>query len=262
MNIKHYYYKNYFDDLPLRVVKVKDKDKEIEKLEVHYTDKRKQLECGIEARNAELCNATLIPIGNPAANGKQSFKLKICYPGLVTGVGINHETGIEGEYKLGMHFDHTTGMPIVYGSSVKGVIRTYFKEEYKPKNGEPGIDETFIDIFGSDEKHKSSYSKSIYERDIFFDAVIVKENGKGKILAPDSITPHKEGPLKNPTPITFIKIASGCELEFRFRLSSSIIKDKVLTPDRKLEIFKTILTTYGIGAKTNVGYGQMTVINK
>lgn len=255
MNIKNYYYKKYFD-LPFRVVEHDSK----EKLEVHYTDKDKQKKDGIEARNAKLCNATLIPIDNPAVNGKQSFRLKICYPGLVTGVGINHETGIEGEYKLGMHFDHTTGMPIVYGSSVKGVIRTYFKEEYKPKNGEPGIDETFIDIFGSDEKHNSSYSKSIYERDIFFDAVIVKANGDGKILAPDSITPHKEGPLKNPIPITFIKIASGCELEFRFRLSSTRVDDKVLTVQRKLELFKRILTTYGIGAKTNVGYGQLTAV--
>lgn len=256
MNIKKYYYKNYFDDLPFRVVKHEGK----EKLEVHYIDKKQETEDGILARNIKLCNASLIPISNPIANKDHSFKLKVCYPGLVTGVGINHETGIDGEYKLGMHFDHTTGMPIVYGSSVKGVIRTYFKEEYKPKNGEPGIDEAFIDIFGSDEKHNSCYTKSIYERDIFFDAVIVKENGNGNILAPDSITPHKEGPLKNPNPITFIKIASGCEIEFRFRLSSTRVDDKILTTQRKLELFKQILTTYGIGAKTNVGYGQLTVV--
>jgi len=34
-------------------------------------------------------------------------------------------------------------------------------------------------------------------------------------------------------------------------------KKQVLTQQEKLDIFKEILTTVGIGAKTNVGYGQL-----
>ena len=100
--------------------------------------------------------------------------------------------------------------------------------------------------------------RSIYERDIFFDAVLVKADKKGRILCPDSITPHLQGPLKNPIPITFLKIAPGCKLEFRFKLHNSDFGGgKTFTAAQKKTLFKEILTTVGIGAKTNVGYGQL-----
>ena len=59
-----------------------------------------------------------------------------------------------------------------------------------------------------------------------------------------------------------MKIAPGCKIEFRFKLVDSIVKDKdgkeyKLSADEKREIFKEILTTVGVGAKTNVGYGQL-----
>lgn len=187
-------------------------------------------------------------------NDKNKFSLEVQYPGLVTGIGISHETKIEGEFKLGMHFDWTYGMPIIYGSSVKGVLRSYFKEFYTPKQGEPSTAEAIDDIF-------EGRSKSIYDRDIFFDAVIIEPDNKGRILCSDSITPHGDNPLKNPTPLTFLKIAPGCKLQFRFKLVPTVIKkadsELKLTVQRKLEIFKDILTTVGIGAKTNVGYGQL-----
>ena len=147
-----------------------------------------------------------------------NFELEVVYPGLVTGIGINHEAKIEGEFKLGVHFDWTYGMPVVYGSSVKGVLKSYFKEFYAPKEGWPSAEDAIKDIFEGE-------GKSIYNRDIFFDAVIVEacKKGKGPILCSDSITPHGNNPLKNPVPITFLKIASGCKLEFRFKLVDTVI---------------------------------------
>ena len=181
--------------------------------------------------------------------------LKIQYPGLVTGVGINHETTlIEGEFKLGLHFDWTFGMPVIYGSSVKGVLRSYFEDFYCPKADQPPMKELFNDIFDGG-------AKSIYHRDIFFDAVIVKADKKKRILCADSITPHGDNPLKNPIPLPFLKIAPGCIIEFRFKLvDTKIVKDGhplIFTVQDKLDLFKEILTTVGIGAKTNVGYGQL-----
>ena len=144
-------------------------------------------------------------------------------------------------------------MPVVYGSSVKGVLRSYFKEFYVPKDNQPTEEEAFNDIF-------EGSGKSIYDRDIFFDAVIVKADKKGRILCSDSITPHKD-PLKNPIPITFMKIAPGCTIEFRFKLVDTKItkdgKEYVLKAEEKEKLFKEILTTVGVGAKTNVGYGQL-----
>ena len=161
-------------------------------------------------------------------------------------------------------------MPVVYGSPVKGVMRNAFKEGYVDNNmidkansklqgdakipewvGDPKNKEAIIDdIF-------ECKGKSIYNRDIFFDAVIASADSKGRILCSDSITPHLDGPLKNPIPITFMKIAPGCMIEFRFKLVDTIIDDKKFTKREKINLFQQILTTVGIGAKTNVGYGQL-----
>lgn len=211
----------------------------------------------IKNRNQELCRTNKLKvIDNPAAPQDHRFKLQVCYPGLVTGVGINHEAKLEGEFKLGMHFDWTWGMPIIYGSSVKGVLKSWFAEFYKKKyqDDDSLISKLIDDIF-------EGGKKSIYQRDIFFDAVIVKSNSQGKILASDSITPHGENPLKNPIPITFMKIAPGCILEFRFRLSDTEVDGKKFGAELKRELFEDILTTVGIGAKTNVGYGQLKIVD-
>ena len=205
----------------------------------------------IKSHNATLTSSGLLA-DMPCTDRpfRESFQLKVLYPGLVTGIGITHEGQIEGEFKLGMHFDWTYGMPVVYGSSVKGVLRSYFMDFYVPKDNQPGVTETLDDIF-------NGTGKSIYNHDIFFDAVIVAPDNKGRILCSDSITPHGDNPLKNPVPITFLKIAPGCTLEFRFKLTDTEIGNKKLTAGDKLDLFKEILTTVGIGAKTNVGYGQL-----
>lgn len=208
---------------------------------------------------------------NPQVNS--TFESKISYPGLVTGVGINHEAKIEGEFKLGVHFDYTYGMPVVYGSSVKGVLRSVFKQDgfiddsflkdvNKRLKAEDQIDvRWFVDNYKKIEKsifegEENGQPKSIYNRDIFFDAVITKADSKGRILCSDSITPHGANPLKNPTPITFLKIAPGCAMEFRFKLVDSEIDGKKFTADQKRAMFEEIIKTVGVGAKTNVGYGQ------
>jgi CRISPR-associated protein Cmr6 len=210
----------------------------------------------------------------------QTFELKIAYPGLVTGVGINHEAKIEGEFKLGVHFDWTRGMPVVYGSSVKGALRSAFKDGYVDKslinqaNGKINNNTEKVPEWVGDEANRNviihgvfegkdveGKNISIYNRDIFFDAVIIAPDSQGRILCSDSITPHGDNPLKNPTPLTFLKIAAGCQMEFRFKLIDSDFGDsKILTAVQKKTLFREILTTVGIGAKTNVGYGQLKAV--
>lgn len=231
----------------------------------------------VENNNRKLCGNYYTNFKNPMPSlcENQVFKLKIAYPGLVTGVGINHEARVKGEFKLGVHFDYTYGLPVIYGSSVKGVLRNAFilKEEngeikeYEPyflnkmsdrKWNKDKIKELFESIFEGKEDRKP---KSIYDRDVFFDAVIVKADEKGRILCPDAITPHggpnRDNPLKSPIPITFLKIAPGCTMEFRFKLVDSFKgKDNEFKAEDKLKLFKEIILTLGVGAKTNVGYGQ------
>lgn len=211
-----------------------------------------------EIKGVELKQIPTLSIVN------ETLSFIIAYPGLITGIGLVHDSKkMDGAYNLGMHFDYTWGMPIVYGSSVKGVLRQYFKEYYK---GNLDVVDLIEDIFEGkvrneekDEydsegklKKRGYNNKSIYERDIFFDAVI-KETYQGHLLEDDSITPHGDNPLKNPNPITMLKIAPGCRIEFRFHLDDSGVFKK----QDKYDLFKEILEAVGVGAKTNVGYGQL-----
>lgn len=236
----------------------------------------KEPKADIKRRNGELTTVGLLKKIPKNSFVNQSFVLLIAYPGLVTGVGINHEAKIEGEFKLGVHFDWTYGMPVVYGSSVKGVLRSafvkkqkngkiieyddYFLKEVTKREWSQGEIKILFDaIFEG--KDENGNNLSVYDRDIFFDAVITQADSKGRILCSDSITPHggetHDNPLKNPTPLTFLKIASGCKLEFRFKLKPTTINGDTFDAGQKITLFKEILTTIGIGAKTNVGYGEL-----
>lgn len=261
-NLHKYYYRDYFGEKPEEIT---DPDDRQSRRKINASLNWMRLKSDkknapiIKKRNALLTGEGLHHVIEKPIETKNVFQLEIVYPGLVTGIGINHEAAIEGEFKLGVHFDWTYGMPVVYGSSVKGVLKSYFKEFYSKEEGQPTVEDAIEDIFNGGKK-------SIYLRDIFYDAVIVKPDSQGRILCSDSITPHGDNPLKNPVPITFLKIAPGCKLEFRFKLvDTEIIKEGKtlkLTAEDKLSIFKEILTTVGIGAKTNVGYGQLKHVEK
>lgn len=238
-NLHKYYYKNYFDGINFCDIDCESNQDMIMK------------------RNSVLVSPGLLaPIPKVETIHKHCFSYVIAYPGLVTGIGIKHEAKIKGEFKLGVHFDYTYGMPVVYGSSVKGVLHAYFEdvfnEEFKKLFSEVDAKTLSDDIF---EGIRDGKPISMYERDIFFDAIITKGDEKGRILVSDSITPHTEGPLKDPIPLTFVKIAPGCNLEFRFRLNDSLISST-----DKLNIFKKIIELFGVGAKTNVGYGQFDAV--
>ena len=258
-NLHKYYYKDYFGNRPEEIIDPEDRQQRrrinasLNWMDIKSDKKNAPI---IKKRNSRLMEREILYVIEKPMDTKYTFQLEIVYPGLVTGIGINHEATIEGEFKLGVHFDWTYGMPVVYGSSVKGVLKSYFKEFYTPKEGQPTVKDAIDDIFNGGKK-------SIYQRDVFLDAVIVQaeRNGSGRILCSDSITPHGDDPLKNPIPLTFLKIAPGCKLEFRFKLVTTEIINEgqtlKLTAEDKLCIFREILTTVGIGAKTNVGYGQL-----
>lgn len=231
----------------------------------------------------------------PVSIGNQHFSLYTTYPGLMTGVGMAHGVKDDNnDFKIGFYFDHTTGLPHISGSSVKGVLRSIFpcldknhesqlvkfkwlhalikgckedadflKKDYAPFEGitleqKKEIAKIEYEIFngvilGEIENDvfngkMEGENISIYKRDIFHDAVINRT--QTKFLGTDYITPHLE-PLKNPTPIQFLKILPNIEFVFHFQL-----QDGILSAKQKKLLFQKILLTIGIGAKTNVGYGQ------
>lgn len=186
-----------------------------------------------EIKNYKVKNLEIIELGN------SSLKLKTTYPGLLLGSGYSHDTGLEGDFKLGFYFDYTTGLPIIPGSSIKGVLRSVFKHEDYIK-----------ELLGKEGVQIKELEQEIFDfGDTFYDAEIETEGEK--IFGEDYLCPHGENLLKNPTPLKFLKVLPGITFKFQFEL-----KDGLITAEEKNELFRKILLDIGVGAKTNVGYGQ------
>lgn len=282
--------RRYFEGLTIQEIKSIDKEadprgwKEQQGLQSSYYKKRNT---NIIRQSKRFVCAKGIPESTP-------IELTTTYPGLLTGTGIPHIANHNGEVKLGLQFDHTTGLPYLPGSSVKGLLRSMFPMRGKSLNLERAIyiwdklceiksgkeskgividlphcenDEAKssiicfleLDIFGSDNKDKKSH---IQGNDIFFDAFPVRIGEKG-LLGLDYITPHSNQ-FKDPKPIQFIRIEPGVTFRFEFLLHDFLEKTPEgestikVSKEAKRELFKAILKDVGIGAKTNVGYGQLT----
>lgn len=210
----------------------------------------------------------------------QLFIMKTCYPGLLIGIGNPHGVGkklrekldkkfdkksdkksdkesekpFDGNFDIncGFSFDYVTGQPYIPGSSVKGVLRSHFKEHPQAvadvlKNNGVECDTKFVKVL---EKEIFDYN------DVFLDAVIYDGDKYGNIVGFDYITPH-ESPLKDPIPIHIIKVLPDVKIEFRFRLSDHIVGDKTITGGKLKWIFLELIALFGVGAKTNVGYGVL-----
>lgn len=249
-NIGWLFYKEYFSNL-------NEKDYKLMLLSKEEKEQRKH-----EIKDLELkVNENVLNIIKQSFNqlnieelGNSSFSLKTTYPGLLIGSGNNHELpDTKGQAILGFHFDYTRGIPEIAGSSIKGVLRSAFEYEgyikellEKQKINIENIKDLEIEIFG--QENKSNEVKQ--GKDIFFDASITKGTPNKKILADDFITSHKEA-IKNPIPLRFIKVPSEVTFKFQFLLQDGIIKK-----EEKSELFKNIILDFGLGAKTNVGYGK------
>jgi CRISPR-associated protein Cmr6 len=173
--------------------------------------------------------------------GNTHFQAITTYPGLLLGSGNAHELpSIEGQAILGFHFDYTSGLPVIQGSSIKGVLRSAFKHP------------EFIKELLGDDFDVKALEKDIFDNnDIFFDAVIIKADTYNKILGDDFLAPHGDNPLENPKPLRFIKVLPNVTFRFDFEFS-----DGLISKSNKTELFREILLHLGLGAKTNVGYGQ------
>ena len=131
---------------------------------------------------------------------QEHFCLKTVYPGLLIGIGNTHEAGTriggedaEGaEIKLGFTLDYVTGLPVIPGSTVKGVLRCAFKRyrDYvadllRESGPEPGAqqmgdaaaqgqeDDPFI---VQTEKLMEDVFEKGANKVVFFDAIPINEN--------------------------------------------------------------------------------------
>lgn len=301
MNLKHFYYRQYFDfdDPEARPYLLRGNLSESDNMEAYYRHKNTML-------TGHLPNLESAKLPDGLGN-VPPLHLIVQNPGLLPGSGYPHEVGGTGEFKLGFSFDHTTGLPVLPGSSVKGVLRSVFPQfEYDPEKPwlwqhpddsgkglaakqkvrvqkakfvvslltQQGINipdqeaediaHTFeLAIFEGWNTALFSEQKAecipICKHDVFFDALPIRPGrlvtGEVRLLGRDALTPHPR-PLKNPTPLPFMKVLPGVTFEFVFRLHDSYLFGHTVTASQKRSIFSKILCTVGAGAKTNVGYGQ------
>lgn len=291
-NIGHLFFKEYYE---YYLEKVYQKEFDEKKIADYFKKLNIKL---FESSNVHNINdrKSVLDIyfsNDPEKYKNNTFLLKTTYPGLIIGTGYNHiisnldNKKVNGEFKLGFEFDYTTGLPIINGSSVKGLLRSVFFNEKDTLKDEKRaylqdvINECKIELDDlteelykqiTDEIFEGKSDKgiiSINERDIFFEAVIdIKETRKilknkkcmNTILGEDFITYH-ESPIKNPIPLKFIKVMPNVVWKFQFDLKDTYsINDKndskyILSSTAKKAIFKKLILDLGIGARTNVGYG-------
>jgi CRISPR-associated protein Cmr6 len=228
----------------------------------------------------------------------QIMQLKTAYPGLLLGIGYAHGLkSITSDVKMGFSFDHTTGMPVIPGSSVKGVLRSAFggrgdvfaeeKQEYIIDILKQLLTGEHLESLNrqNKEQNRSFVStlereifegvaddlkrRCVYQTDLFLDAFPVRATNR--LMGEDYTTPHitkdrvdfegeyypdEYGEFKNPVPVKMLKVNSDVTFQFQFRLCDSKVGQVVVTGKQKLDLFKQILLDFGIGAKTNSGYGQ------
>ena len=188
--------------------------------------------------NDDEKDALLYMNTNSKKLGNASFELTTTYPGLLLGSGYLHELpDIKGQAILGFDFDYTTGLPIIRGSSIKGVLRNAFAHK------------EYIQSLIDDNVDIAALEAEIFQNsDLFFDAIVI--DFKETLLSDDYITPHKSA-LKDPIPLRFIKISPEVTFRFEFHLN-----DGIITKEKKSKLFEDIIKDFGLGAKTNVGYGK------
>ncbi len=226
--------------------------------------------------------------------GFQCFKLKTGYPGLAIGLGNPHGTAFKGDIQLGMSFDYVTGIPFISGSSLKGAIRSVIEkllsqDEMEKTSQDKDIQQiTFEDYFRLEDDLSSEDKKEILDvlfegkqiekdaqgikrvqdgevvkveipmgkRDVFYGAMVVPQNQK-PFLKQDFLAPHPSK-IQSPNVLKFLAIAPETEIEFFFSLKDSILSSgKKIAAESKKVAYKKILEDFGVGAKTNVGYGIM-----
>jgi CRISPR-associated protein Cmr6 len=209
------------------------------------------------------------------------FELTTAYPGMVLGSGYAHPAFRRGDtepgdFQIGFFFDWTTGLPVIPGSTVKGILRAVFpksrdrqavaaeRRSYLAQRISEIVKQPVPDSDGfvtALEDRLFQHQGKDWPVNIFHDAYPRTAGQDGRVFAEDYITPHggpgRNDPFKDPIPLRFLKIGPGVTFRFQFRLSPIELDGVSLKPGHLSNLFKRILTDFGIGAKRNTGYGVL-----
>lgn len=158
--------------------------------------------------------------------------------------------------EVGMTFSRNYGVPVIPGSALKGCFSHYLKER-----GDI-FDADFRELFG--EELNGSSEDNVRGSLIFLDAIPL-ELKLGLDIVNNHFQPyymekqHPPNDWYNPVPVMYLVVESG---RFRFTILADKNNGKRLSSGLKKKLseeFRNMLKTYGIGAKTNYGYGRFSL---
>ena len=177
---------------------------------------------------------------------------------LLFGIGYQHPA------EIGFMFDWSTGLPIIPGSSLKGmaldVARYVVKNEVEVEDLSLDDGEK-IEIFGSEHDAKEKTGGNV----IFLPACPITENNR-PFLEVDVMTPHYQpyysDPENNPpadwhspVPLNFLTVPEGIRYCFRLADRRNLTDTSAPCLTNAEKLLRHALTEFGVGAKTSVSYG-------
>ena len=169
-------------------------------------------------------------------------------------VGLGNSNVIE----TGLALNHVYGMPILPGSSIKGITAHYCSEifgaedeSYRGPNPESPLEPAgriYEALFGKIAPEKEQEAGLLR----FYDAWIVPESVDSAFVM-DVMTPHHESDFADPTPINFLTVRGKFEI---FIGCANLEADRGWI-DFAFKLVEAALNNYGIGGKIRAGYGKM-----
>lgn len=156
--------------------------------------------------------------------------------------------GLPSITEVGMIFSRNYGLPVIPGSALKGCFSHYCKEKGIFNGRE------FKLVFGEDTSQQDEHIRGAL---LFLDAFPVKDLKFGLDVVNNHFQMYySEGKIPNdwynPVPVTYITVVGGV---FKFTVVAVQEVDDNLK-ERIKKAFEEMLISYGIGAKTNYGYGR------
>lgn len=166
--------------------------------------------------------------------------------------GLGNTSVIE----TGISLNPTFGLPMIPGSSVKGITAHYYAENF-------GQDKIYNAIFGSDSQDDEQQGGFLR----FYDAWLLPECANSAFID-DVMTPHnmkyysgdikKPSDFEDPNPVRFLAVNGKFEFLIgaeNFELNKNEVDKKWI--DFAFDILESALKNFGIGGKLHAGYGKM-----
>jgi CRISPR type III-B/RAMP module RAMP protein Cmr6 len=171
--------------------------------------------------------------------------------------------GLGGENVLetGITLHHTYGTPIIPGTALKGLAAHYCNQTW-------GAADDRFKLGG--EYHQTIFGTTEDSGHIIFHDAWVTPQSLNDSLQPDVMTPHHGGyysdeegmtpptDFDDPNPVTFLSVIGNFCIAVSCDVPSS---DGQEWADRVFKMLSDALSEWGIGGKTNAGYGRLEKID-